>query len=126
MAKSLQRQIIEQARDLISDKERWVQGALAENGECVNVNPADFDAVKFCAIGAVRHVGAKMGMADTTSVERVLAHVVANPQDDNDMSNWTSADCEGVVASENDDEGDGVDAHADILALFDLALEEVV
>lgn len=123
MSKSLQRQIIEQARNLIADKDKWTQGALARDEDNHDLlSPTDMGAVKFCAIGAVRYIGAQMGVMDTTAAERHLALVVE--PDNTDILSFDGDECESIVGPEND--GDIAHAHDDVLAMFDLALEETV
>ena len=46
-------ELLERARDLIRDPERWNQGAIACNKHGAMVSPDDVDAVKWCATGAL-------------------------------------------------------------------------
>lgn len=45
--------LIEHARNLISDKNNWIQYALAKDSLLNTVRPSDPAACKFCAMGAL-------------------------------------------------------------------------
>lgn len=47
------RQVLEAARDLLSDPERWTQGVFARDENGVQVRPKDASACKWCLLGAV-------------------------------------------------------------------------
>ena len=48
MAKPLQFQIVERARALIADEQRWCRGVLAEDATGASVFPTSASAVKRC------------------------------------------------------------------------------
>jgi hypothetical protein len=49
------RRLIE-ARDLISDPNRWVKGCAAVDADGIGVDALDKSAVQFCAVGAIDRV----------------------------------------------------------------------
>ena len=54
MAKTLHNQIAARAREIISDRERWIQGQLAVSDDARSVDPTDARAHRFCAVAALR------------------------------------------------------------------------
>lgn len=64
--------ILEHARALIAEPERWTQGALARDGDGEELGDAqDPDAACWCLAGALHHAG--YGRATSLLVHRVLS-----------------------------------------------------
>lgn len=89
--------VLQQARELLSDPKRWVQGHF-------DIGHA------FCAAGAIEKVAGR-----GTDVEDDAYYALANVIDV--LSDGTDA-----IASFNDDDST---THADVLAAFDLAIERL-
>ena len=99
-------EILEKARDLISDPERWAKGYYAHDKDGDYVPPRDGNACKWCAAGAT---------------------IVVSPDDDNDDSRHALALLQkalpsGFLFATNYNDRPTT-THADILALFDRAIE---
>lgn len=103
MSKPIDTQIIERARDMIRDRNKWCWGAQARDVRGHPVDPLEADAVKFCAWGALQRSALDVtGSASPTQcmelvrqIGRDLTHLVV------------TNDCYGREA---------------VLALFDAAL----
>jgi hypothetical protein len=101
MSKPLKLQIVQQARSIIAEKERWCRGHIAEDASGVGVFPTSALAVKRCALGAV--IAAAYELTHDYDAANELAHNALRPH------------C-GVstLVHVNDTRG-----HAAVLALFD-------
>ncbi len=78
MAKTLQHQIIARALELISDESRWTRGAMARNACRWSCPVEDPEAVRFCAVGAIRRAALELlGEADTGLVDQIEAIVLS-------------------------------------------------
>ena len=86
------------ARELLSDKTKWTQRAMARDAEGKEAEPSHPDAVCFCALGAAE----RCGYYGPRLYDAALA-----------------LDLDGV-ATTNDDNKLGYDA---VLALYDKAIE---
>ncbi len=114
MAKSLQRQIIEQARELIADPGHWIRGQ-----EKKTIITADGETSAWCAWGAIQEaVDALSPDADAKEAEK-LALAAAEPLMAIAAGHADDPMLEDIF--EVNDSGD----HADVIAMFDLALETV-
>ena len=121
MAQPLQRQIIEQARDLIKDPSRWIKTEEARTIDREMWTAANPDAYAFCAYGALQHAAFRLTGAEAVDLANkameTLAHVISP---DHGYGGWDTDSIQDIVFTLNDGEG-----HAHILAAFDLALEQI-
>lgn len=101
MAKPLQFQIVERARALITDEQRWCRGVLAEDATGASVFPTSASAVKRCGLGAV--IAAAYQLTHDFEAANELAHKALRPH-------YGAA----TLVHVNDMMG-----HAAVLALFD-------
>ena len=101
MAKPLQFQIVERARALITDEQRWCRGVLAEDATGASVFPSSAGAVKRCGLGAV--IAAAYQLTGDFDAANELAHKALRPH-------YGAA----TLVHVNDMRG-----HAAVLALFD-------
>ena len=101
MAKPLQLQIVERARALIADEQRWCRGVLAEDATGASVYPTSACAVKRCGLGAV--IAAAYQLTRDFDAANELAHKGLRPH-------FGTA----TLVHVNDMRG-----HAAVLALFD-------
>jgi hypothetical protein len=101
MTKSLQIQIVERARALIEDKNRWCRNHVALDANGVSVFPTCLSAVKRCALGAL--IAAAYELTHDHDVADHLAYEALRPH------------CgTSTLIHINDTRG-----HAEVLALFD-------
>jgi hypothetical protein len=101
MAKPLQFQIVERARALIADEQRWCRGHLAQTASGLSVFPTSATAVKRCGLGAV--IAAAYQLTHDHDAANALAHKALRPL-------YGTA----TLVRVNDMRG-----HAAVLALFD-------
>ena len=107
MAKTLHHQIVAGAREIIADRDRWIQGQLALSDDGHPVDPTDERARRFCAVAALRRASHELAPGQHNLADRVhnaleqMVHL-KHPQ---------LSDC---LENLNDD-GD----HATVLRLFD-------
>jgi hypothetical protein len=101
MAKPLQFQIVERARALITDEQRWCRGVLAEDATGASVFATSARAVKRCGLGAV--IAAAYQLTHDFDAANELAHKALRPH-------YGAA----TLVHVNDMMG-----HAAVLALFD-------
>lgn len=106
MSKPLTRQILERARDLIADKNRWCRGSLAKDVGGRQVDPWDSTAMRRCAYGAL--IAAAFELVADSKQARDLADAVAK---EIHGSSW--------LITTNDIGGHGL-----VLALFDQVLAD--
>jgi hypothetical protein len=99
MARPLNLQIIERAKELIQDEQHWCRGYLATDEHGLGVNPTGEQAVKYSALGAL--------IAETWA--RELARNAL----------WPLCGSETLVLL-NDHHG-----HAAVLALFERAIAKL-
>ena len=101
MARSLQIQIVERARALITDGTHWCRGDLARDINGEEVSPTAARAVKWCGLGAV--IAAAYQLTRDYDTANDLAHNALRPH-------------HGIatLVHVNDIRG-----HAAVLALFD-------
>jgi hypothetical protein len=88
------------ARELISDPARWTQGEYARDAKGAEVKPGSKYATCWCALGAVRKVTRR-----DSAAHGVLTALQKH--------------CEGPTVTLFNDGHD----HADVLAMFDRAIE---
>ena len=101
MAKPLQFQIVERARALIADEQRWCRGHLAQTASGLSVFTTSATAVKRCGLGAV--IAAAYQLTHDHDAANALAHKALHPL-------YGTA----TLVRVNDMRG-----HAAVLALFD-------
>lgn len=99
-------EILEKARELISDESRWTQGEYARDNRGHDVDFNDSSACKFCALGAV--LAAAGAEDDCDSVTAHADHLLAEAVGGRFIND---------VACFNDSH-----SHAEILAVFDRAI----
>jgi len=104
MAKPLKVQIIERAKELIQDENRWCRGYLAVDADGISADPTSGEAVRRCAFGALLAAAYELTNSKDKSCE--LATNALRP----------FCGSNSVVLA-NDYRG-----HAAILALFDEAI----
>jgi len=56
-------QVLVAARTLLSNRDRWTQGAFAKTEKGRVIGPTEAKAVCFCAMGACRHIGGETQIA---------------------------------------------------------------
>jgi len=101
MAKSLHRQIVTRAREIISDRGRWVQGQLAVSDNATSVDPTDARAHRFCAVAALRRAAHELAPGQGDLADRVqialeqMVHL-RHPQLSDDLENLND-DCDNVT-----------------------------
>jgi hypothetical protein len=77
MARPLQIQIVERARALIEEKDRWCRGHIALDANGVSVFPTHPSAVKRCALGAL--IAAAYELTHDHDVADKLAYDAVRP-----------------------------------------------
>lgn len=96
-------EILQKARDLISDEKNWTQGAMARDAVGWSFTDArDQDAVCFCAVGALKRVTSMREYRDALDV---LREELSGEQ----------------VVTFNDSH-----AHSEVLQLFDRAIKRAI
>ena len=108
MTRSLQFSILQSARELIADEDRWCRGTLAITAERQLVCPTDPRATRRCALGAV------IAAAQTFTNDDVEAVSLA-------MSTIRRHRSTATLIAINDFEG-----HDAVLAFFDQAIAEAI
>src|SRR5438046_595869 len=93
--------VLDRARELIVDEERWCRRSFARSWLNIPVPVQSVAARRFCAIGAIMHAGRKLGVR-VEETRNVLEWQIARP-----IEQW------------NDDP---VLTHAEIVAAFDGAI----
>ena len=96
-------EILEKARELISDESRWTQGSYAKDEKGEGTLPWREEAVCFCALGAIKKAG---NFHDDCSEPAIFLGRVL--RDD--------------MGLHSVDEYNDSHSHADVLALFDRAI----
>lgn len=99
------REILVKARELISDPARWTQGVAAKNARGEVTAAVDGDAVCWCSYGAIRNV---VGWHDNRNNLIFRAECHLNHAADTSYISF------------NDRQGR---THAEVLAMFDKAIE---
>jgi hypothetical protein len=107
MSASLPRLVAARAREIISDRDRWIQGQLSMSDDARSVDPTDARAHRFCAVAALRRAAYELSPGQ------------------NDLADWLQIALEQMVhlrhpqlsdCLENlNDDGD----HATVVSLFD-------
>lgn len=90
-------EIIQKARELISDEKNWIRGTYAA-GDGIDMNPTDPDACMFCAVGAVA---------------RVIG-IDGSDAEDHESVKMLDAETSAGIVTFNDNH-----AHAEVLSIFD-------
>ena len=108
MSKSLHHQVIARARDIITNPDRWMQGAFAAARDYTPTDPTDAEAYRYCAVGAIRRAAHELACADKHLANHVQSTLemfvhVRHPELEDDLE---------VL----NDRGDG---HAQVLRVFD-------
>jgi hypothetical protein len=107
MARPLNLQIIERAKELIQDERHWCRGYLAVDDFGVSADPTASEAVKRCALGALVAAGYQL------TNNKVWAHELG--------SNALRPLCgSNTIVLTNDHRG-----HAAVLSLFDGAIAKL-
>ena len=101
MAKPLQFQIVERARALIADEQRWCRGHIAQDVSGVAASPTLNSAVKRCGLGAL--IWAAYQLTHDFDAAYELGHKALRPRYG-----------PTTLTHVNDERG-----HAAVLALFD-------
>lgn len=96
-------QILKEARALIADEKNWTQDSFARNSAGETTEPADDEAVCYCAIGALAKV-ARLSPECNLPAENLVEEEAL-------MLGWIN------VPEFNDNH-----THAEVLALFDRAI----
>jgi len=121
--------ILVRARARIADRERWCRGAFAWNARCSVVYEWSPDAVRWCAVGAVKAEAMALTVADEpyrpstyqrrvhAAVERLASALPRRRGATRPAIGATGASDRGAVMTFNDRR-----PHADVLALFDEAI----
>lgn len=112
--------VLIEARKLISDPERWLQGRYAETAGHLPCFPKDEKAVSFCSVGAVVHV-----LPEQTIPEREVRQLSAavHALDPGWLATYRQEHphtrFERCIAQYND-----THTHEEVLAVWDLAIAE--
>lgn len=101
MSQSTPRLVLERAREMIRDPNHWLQGAWKQ--------PREDGSLRRCTYQAVHDAAKELGLPDTAAL-RALTRVIGDGR----------RSPRRVIPGFNDTCG-----HRDIMALFDLALENV-
>jgi hypothetical protein len=104
MAKPLKFQIVERAKELISEERHWCRGSLAVDAHGESADPTSGDAIRRCALGAL------MAAAYQLTNHRVRAYDLA-------LNALRPLCGSNTIVMTNDHRG-----HAAVLALFDEAM----
>ena len=112
MSKALHLQIVARAREIISDPNRWTQDelALSKNGE--SALPADADAYRFCAVGALQRAAHEL--CGGHRLATTLAHTIQDAIE-RCAKTLRNPNLEFSLENLNDEHG----GHAAVLQLFD-------
>ena len=113
--------VLKGARDVLSDPERWTQGALARTASNRPVDVDDHEATCFCLFGAIAHVGIGLARSsDPTATDIAGSFVAADVVFDaiREMENYT----ELSVVSWNDNPDRN---HAEVVQLLDTAISDL-
>lgn len=116
--------VLKGARDVLSDPERWTQGALARTASNRPVDVDDHEAKCFCLFGAIAHVGVGLARSSDPTVTEdsdiagsfVAAGLVFDAI--REMENYT----ELSVVSWNDNPDRN---HAEVVQLLDTAISDL-
>ena len=103
-------QILKEARELISDPERWTQGEDARDEDGLPVHPDDSDATCWCTLGALHRVAT--GNDKTTVFMEIQKAVDLLP----------GIRSQGYYAAKFND----AHSHDEVLALFDHAISRTI
>lgn len=103
------RTVLEQARALLTDRERWCQGTLAFDAEGLECDPQEGSACRWCLVGAIRHVSSLTTFAYAQAQQTLVTTLL-------DLTNGDHED----VTVYNDET-----SHEAVLELLDLAIREV-
>lgn len=90
------KEVLVQARDLISDPKRWTHLYAARNAVGDSVGPCAEDAVCWCSVGAVEKVGSNLYFDVTKALRKVMGDSIPKFNDSS--------------------------PHEDVLAAFDIAI----
>lgn len=100
--------LLREARALISDPDKWTQGTLARNAYGSEVASYSHDACKWCVAGAMLRVADSNDVPYSTELSAHSALVLASRE---------------LFGSSAIEEVNDTRTHADVLALFDRAIE---
>ena len=104
------RSVLVAARDLLSDRRRWTQGAMARDGDNESVGPLAHAAERWCAVGAIDRASHEMALPfKEQSAVKVVAHELVNA----DLKLSHGQHC-GSIMSVND----GLDGYERIMRSF--------
>lgn len=70
------REVLEQAIELIENPEHWTQGALARDVTGQHVDPLAPTAVTWCARGALWRASGRHHQENTQQIGRLIAHIM--------------------------------------------------
>ena len=137
MSQSLPRQILQRARDILADPNRWTRDALARDKSGDQYWPREGEAVRFCMLSAIERAGTDCGIKGNAdplviAAQRHLAATI-NPRW---LSLWRKNHPTSIGEPWQDEQEDlGAHSvvagfydrrtHEQVLAKFDKALEKV-
>ena len=139
MSQSLQRQILQRARDIIADHKRWTQLTLAQDKKTAMCDPCDKHAVSFCSLGAIQRAASEYGLkGDAHPLIIATEHKLAEAIEPHWLSEYRASDAnknldiqdvketfEDMAAQDVVIDFNDTNCHIDVVAAFDLALEKV-
>lgn len=112
MTRPTTKQVLMRAREIIATPATWLQGDFAADADGKPVNSLDETAICFCSLGAVR-LAAFGPAADKQEYSALLARKMLGVA------------CRALTRGESDNVAKFNDEHehAEVLALFDLAIQ---
>jgi len=127
--------ILRTAREIISDPEHWTKGVYARNASSVQVDTNSATAVRFCATGCIkRATGKVVAAAVNSNVDLTLINIVEDFPEVGYPHLWAIKELDSALSDCLEEHTlDRVvyyndhpeTTHADILALFDKAIEKL-
>lgn len=106
------KEILVKARELIAEPKNWTKGSYARNSEGYPVSCNSEDAFCFCSLGAIQRAAADRSLLETEEARQALRRAIM-------------IETRGVgrfIDSWNDAP---MCRHADVLAAFDRAIDEL-
>lgn len=100
-------EVLQKARDLIADEDRWTHGYYARDEEGFEVEPNEPGACQWCALGSIYHV---------------LGAEVVYAEEEPDAVRALNATAAAGGSADNPAYINDINGHAAVLALFDKAI----
>lgn len=110
---SLERQIVLRARELISDRKRWVTHIAAADSRGIECGITSPNAYGFCQNGALQRAAYELGVKDHQKIAERIIH------------QQTMLLTYGMSPYKINDQGQSATAHAFVLKLLDDTAERV-